>query len=690
MGSNALEIEEMTELNIDDVNPPRSWRDPGMQYAGLILLLYLLAFAGVNPFMPSIVASFFSRASLYLGWMVSLNNVTTLLTGPLIGVVSDRYGRKPVLLFSAIGLVVSILGLWLGLLFGSEALEASDREKTRNYSFVGATFGPIDTSPSLRTHISPEKAHMKLILKLLDWLYTVQDISKIKDLQIFNKAMPHSGHYETRWRQEYLPNLGQFFSLNQLVHPDSVTFAWTVVPCISREVIASQPQIERHLRKITVDDVVQHLTHLTIRVISKYGTDDRMCETLYREITNSLDWIVKNRRPADSNKLRSLRFVHNVTHGIWMTPDQIDFNINTEDEDAFVVRLPEYLEPYKLLMEQCGASRSSASLSIKIYPPARPNPAVYNFSEYFMKREMADAFYVWENRELPAHKIILANHSAVFKRQFESFNDRRMMLESEEHFVAMEKILKYLYTGIMDDPHQEFGAILELSRRYMLQAVQKEMEIAMFPRCAQLSIDNLLHLFGYAREFKMDALGRYTRALLDAKKDVIMRKDKGELVYVEHSTLVEIFGSQFAKEVEVVAKKKGLQCDPKKCNFRVDEELAGLPKEDPPMRELNMVPLKTEAKMEEIAPAPTVRTAPRNFHNDANVQPRQQVPQQKVPVKKAVAPAVLFEFAARKQQDVTQVRGYKTKNCTYFLKGKCVREDDCTYIHDKQKKKFYK
>ncbi|PRP79758.1 hypothetical protein PROFUN_12620 [Planoprotostelium fungivorum] len=140
-----------------------------MQYAGLILLLYLLAFAGVNPFMPSIVASFFngdfSRGSLYLGWMVSLNNVTTLLTGPLIGVVSDRYGRKPVLLFSAIGLVVSILGLWLGLLFGSVwpafVLHvaaggfggffpfvyayitdfSTDREKTRNYSFVGATFG---------------------------------------------------------------------------------------------------------------------------------------------------------------------------------------------------------------------------------------------------------------------------------------------------------------------------------------------------------------------------------------------------------------------------------------------------------------------------------------------------------------------------------------------------------------------
>ncbi|PRP78063.1 sacsin-like [Planoprotostelium fungivorum] len=529
----------------------------------------------------------------------------------------------------------------------------------------------------------PERASL-----VLQWLSTVQDITKIKDLKIF-KAMPHTGPHETSWRLQFLPdNQNRFFSLTELVRPDSATSAWTAVSCISTEAFTSHPKISQHLKILSPDDVMEHLLNIVNRIIPVHGTNEMMYGTLYREISECLKWI---------DKFGVLKIVTKLKTKKWMTLDRIDFDMNEDDEDEeFTVMLPDYLKPFESLMARCGFARSVASLSVKINPPPKPKPMVYQFERFFMKKEMADVFYVWEEREIPAHKIILACHSIRFMTQFEKFHDHRVLLKTEEEFHAMQKIMRYLYTGIMDDPHQEFGTILELSRMYMLSSVITELEIAMFPRCRGLRDVDLLHLFGYAKDYKMDALKRYVKALLEKKREKMVHKTNLHMYLdVDPETLVETLGVEFALRVDAVGFVKGYQRDNKKINFELDEELIGFPKEEAP-RDLKLqVKMKTEKEVNAHVPkTKTAPSRPSDLHSNPTVSMRQTQRPQQAPVKKAVAtPPIAFEMTPRRgatQQAETQVPGYKTKDCIYFLEGKCFKGDNCTYIHDKQKKPYYK
>jgi DHA1 family tetracycline resistance protein-like MFS transporter len=134
-----------------------------------ILAIVFLDMVGLGvaiPVGPKLIASFLgddlSRASIYVGLLGALYTATMFLFAPLVGALSDRFGRKPVLLASLAVTVASYMSayfaptLWVLLLgrglggFGGASMTvaqtyiadvSSHEDRAKNFGMVGAAFG---------------------------------------------------------------------------------------------------------------------------------------------------------------------------------------------------------------------------------------------------------------------------------------------------------------------------------------------------------------------------------------------------------------------------------------------------------------------------------------------------------------------------------------------------------------------
>jgi DHA1 family tetracycline resistance protein-like MFS transporter len=130
-----------------------------------LILLYVfidvLGFSLILPLLPFYAATFDASPAL-VGLLLAANAATQLIGAPLIGRLSDRYGRKPMLLVSIAGTAISfaMLGLanslWMlflsrlldGFLGGNISLAQAyitdvtdDQERAKGLGLVGAAFG---------------------------------------------------------------------------------------------------------------------------------------------------------------------------------------------------------------------------------------------------------------------------------------------------------------------------------------------------------------------------------------------------------------------------------------------------------------------------------------------------------------------------------------------------------------------
>jgi DHA1 family tetracycline resistance protein-like MFS transporter len=131
----------------------------------VLILLYVfvdvLGFSLILPLLPYYATSF-GASSTVVGLLLAANAVTQFVGAPLLGRLSDRYGRRPLLLVSLMGTVAAFLmlglakSLWMlflsrivdGLLGGNISLAqayitdiTSDRDRARGLRFIGAAFG---------------------------------------------------------------------------------------------------------------------------------------------------------------------------------------------------------------------------------------------------------------------------------------------------------------------------------------------------------------------------------------------------------------------------------------------------------------------------------------------------------------------------------------------------------------------
>jgi MFS family permease len=65
----------------------------------LIVMIDILGFTIILPLLPFYAESF-GATSLVVGWLLSTYGICQLVSGPILGKISDRIGRKLILLVS--------------------------------------------------------------------------------------------------------------------------------------------------------------------------------------------------------------------------------------------------------------------------------------------------------------------------------------------------------------------------------------------------------------------------------------------------------------------------------------------------------------------------------------------------------------------------------------------------------------
>lgn len=132
----------------------------------ITLLIDVMGWGLIIPVMPDLIAQLkgitVNEASPYGAWLLSSYAITQFLFAPVIGNLSDRYGRRPVLLGSLLGFGIDYLFLALAptysLLFAGRIIAgitgasfttasayiadiSTAETRTKNFGMIGAAFG---------------------------------------------------------------------------------------------------------------------------------------------------------------------------------------------------------------------------------------------------------------------------------------------------------------------------------------------------------------------------------------------------------------------------------------------------------------------------------------------------------------------------------------------------------------------
>lgn len=132
----------------------------------ITLLIDVMGWGLIIPVMPDLISQLknipVNEASPYGAWLLSAYAVTQFVFAPVIGNLSDKYGRRPVLLFSLIGFGIDYLFLalaptygWLfvgrviagitGASFTTASAYIADistsETRAKNFGMIGAAFG---------------------------------------------------------------------------------------------------------------------------------------------------------------------------------------------------------------------------------------------------------------------------------------------------------------------------------------------------------------------------------------------------------------------------------------------------------------------------------------------------------------------------------------------------------------------
>src|SRR5215207_2992506 len=97
-------------------------RKAAIGFIFITLLIDVMGWGLIIPVMPHLIAELkgisISEASPYGGWLISVYALTQFLFSPIIGNLSDKFGRRPVLLSSLIGFGIDYLFLALAPTYG--------------------------------------------------------------------------------------------------------------------------------------------------------------------------------------------------------------------------------------------------------------------------------------------------------------------------------------------------------------------------------------------------------------------------------------------------------------------------------------------------------------------------------------------------------------------------------------------
>jgi len=210
----------------------------------LSIIVDVFGYSMVLPLLPEIVKNF-SSSAIFIGILVSSNALSTFIFGPIWGRLSDKYGRKPILLISQAGTGISFLVLALSPniyiilfsrildgVFGGQipvirayiadittpATRASEMGKLMVGHTVGMVFGPIVGGllgalnwryPSLLAVILSIIAiilTMRVLIESMpkDRILDIRQQQKIRELSSENKRKTFTREIIVRFAQVFL------------------------------------------------------------------------------------------------------------------------------------------------------------------------------------------------------------------------------------------------------------------------------------------------------------------------------------------------------------------------------------------------------------------------------------------------------------------------------------------------------
>lgn len=141
-------------------------RNPALFFILITLLIDTIGFGIIIPVMPDLIQEIsggtLSEAAAYSGWLVSAYAIVQFFCAPIVGGLSDKYGRRPVLLAALFGFACDYTFLafapTLGWLFVGRAIAgimgasfttaaayigdiSTAEDRAQNFGMIGAAFG---------------------------------------------------------------------------------------------------------------------------------------------------------------------------------------------------------------------------------------------------------------------------------------------------------------------------------------------------------------------------------------------------------------------------------------------------------------------------------------------------------------------------------------------------------------------
>lgn len=189
----------MPQVDIDPTQASKS-RKPGMRFIMLTVLIDMLSIGLIIPVLPKLVGGFTqtpTENAFWYGMVVSAFAIATFLSAPILGALSDQYGRRPVLLVGFCGLALnffataSATALWMliavRLLGGAMQANAAvanayvadvtaPENRARSFGMLGAMFGlGFILGPVLGGILGHLNVHLPFwvagCLSIANWLY---------------------------------------------------------------------------------------------------------------------------------------------------------------------------------------------------------------------------------------------------------------------------------------------------------------------------------------------------------------------------------------------------------------------------------------------------------------------------------------------------------------------------------------
>lgn len=178
-----------------------TYRKAAVGFIFITLLVDTMGWGLIIPVMPKLIAGLkhipVNEASKYGSWLISVYAIMQFFCAPILGNLSDKYGRRPIILFSLFGFGIDYLFLafaptygWLfvgrtvagitGASFTTAAAYIADvstpENRAKNFGMIGAAFGlGFIIGPAIGGQLGGlgirAPFYAAAILCLLNWLY---------------------------------------------------------------------------------------------------------------------------------------------------------------------------------------------------------------------------------------------------------------------------------------------------------------------------------------------------------------------------------------------------------------------------------------------------------------------------------------------------------------------------------------